>query len=139
MSQVAGGPFAGAVDAVLRALSHEGEAEILSSPTIVVTQGVPAVVSARLLLPATLFHRSGGAGATVVARDTVSEEAGVRLEVTAEWIGRDHLVLRLHPWVRQLTLARLVEIQPSNRRAVVELARLREVPPPPLPPAPPRQ
>jgi tetratricopeptide (TPR) repeat protein len=34
-------------------------------------------------------------------------------------------------------MARLVEIQPSNRRAVVELARLRGVPPPPLPPAPP--
>lgn len=106
-----GGPFAGAVDVVLRTLSHDGEAEILANPTIVVTEGVPAVVNSRLLLPASLFAREGGAvlGDKIVTNTLATEEAGVRVEVTAEWIGADHLVLRLHPWVRQLTAARSAE------------------------------
>jgi type II secretory pathway component HofQ len=96
---------------VLRSLSQEGEAEILTSPTIVVTQGVPAVVASRLLLPASLFTRADDpfGGGRIVTNTGVSEEAGVRLEVVADWIGADHLVLRLHPWVRELTAARTSE------------------------------
>lgn len=97
-----GGPLAGMVDVVLRSLSTLGEAEILSNPSIVVTEGVPAFVSSTIELPVTLFSRSG----TDTVYGTTSEHAGVRFEVTADKIGADRLTLRLHPWVRQLTEAK---------------------------------
>ena len=96
-----GGPLAGTIDVVLRSLSHEGEAEILSNPSLVVTEGIPAFVTSTIELPVSVFLRDGFAS----AYGQVSEHAGVRLEVTADKIGADHLVLRIHPWVRQLTEA----------------------------------
>lgn len=96
-----GGPLAGTVDLVLRSLSHDGEAEILSSPTIVVTEGVAAFVSSTIELPVTLFQRDGYA----TTYGSLSEHAGVRLDVMADKIGADRLTLRIHPWVRELTAA----------------------------------
>jgi len=96
-----GGPLAGTVDVVLRALSHQGEAEILANPSIVVTEGVPAFVSSTLELPVSIFTKD----AFATTYGLSSEHTGVRLELTAEKIGADQLVLRLHPWVRQLTQA----------------------------------
>ncbi len=96
-----GGPLAGTIDVVLRGLSHEGEAEILSHPSIVVTEGVPAFVTSTIELPVSIFRRSD----VVTTYGPLSEHTGVRFEVTAVKIGADRLVLRLHPWVRQLTQA----------------------------------
>jgi type II secretory pathway component GspD/PulD (secretin) len=96
-----GGPLAGMVDVVLRSLSTEGEAEILANPSIVVTEGIPAYVASTIELPVTLFARSE----FTTTYGTVSEHAGVRLEVTAVRIGADRLTLQIHPWVRQLTEA----------------------------------
>jgi len=94
-----GGPLAGTVDLLLRGLAREGEAEILSSPSIVVTEGVPAVLQSTLELPVGVFTRDAYADTYGVG----NEHAGVRLELVAQRIGNDALVLSVHPWLRELT------------------------------------
>ncbi len=90
--------LSGTLDAVLRGLAHDGEADVLARPCLVCTEGVPAKVSSTLSLPASLFFQDGA----VVTRRQVDEVAGISLEVTVEAVGRDAVRLRLHPWVRRL-------------------------------------
>ncbi|MFO0933433.1 MAG: hypothetical protein U1E39_12070 [Planctomycetota bacterium] len=90
--------LSGTLDAVLRGLAHDGEADVLARPCLVCTEGVPATVSSTLSLPASLFFQNGA----VVQQQRVDERAGVSLEVTVEEVGRDAVRLRLHPWVRRL-------------------------------------
>lgn len=90
------GPLAGTLDAVLRGLAHSGEASYLAEPVLVCTEGVKASVEASVELPATVFTQVG----TTVTDRSVTEKAGVRLEVTAERVGRDHVTLRVQPWLR---------------------------------------
>ena len=90
--------FAGTLDAVLRGLAHDGQADVLARPCLVCSLGVPAKMSSTLSLPATLFFQSG----TLIQRSRVDERAGISLEVTAEAVGRDMVRLRIHPWIRRL-------------------------------------
>lgn len=90
--------LSGTLDAVLRGLAHDGEADVLARPCLVCTEGVPAKVSSTLSLPASLFFQNGA----VVTRQQVDERAGISLEVTVESVGRDAVRLRLHPWIRRL-------------------------------------
>lgn len=101
-SDAAGGALAGTLELVLRGLSHRGEADFLANPSLVCTEGVPAEMHATLELPATVFGQAG----VVVSNHTVVEKAGVQLVVTALKVGADQVTLRIHPWLRQLALAR---------------------------------
>jgi len=92
------GGLAGTVDAVLRGLAHDGQADVLARPCLVCSLGVPAKMSSTLSLPATLFFRQG----TSVQRSRVDERAGISLEVTAEAVGRDAARLKVHPWIRRV-------------------------------------
>jgi len=97
-----GGPLAGTLELVLRRLSHRGEADFLANPSLVCTEGVPAEMRATIELPVTIFGRAD----VVVNNRTVVEKAGVELRVTALKVGADHVTLRIHPWLRQLAMAR---------------------------------
>ena len=97
----ADGWLAGTVGAVLRGLAHDGEAEFLTAPALVCTEGVPARVEATSTLPVSLFFRRSGP-TPVIQTTGFQEKAGVVLEVLAERIGTDRLRLAIHPWVRQI-------------------------------------
>ena len=97
----ADGWLAGTVGAVLRGLAHEGEAEFLTAPSLVCTEGVPAHVEATTTLPVSLFLRKTGQTPVVEVKG-VTERAGVVLEVLAERIGTDRVRLAIHPWIRQV-------------------------------------
>ncbi len=90
--------LAGTVDAVLRGLAHDGQADVLARPCLVCSLGVPAKMSSTLSLPATLFFQRG----TVIERTRVDERAGISLEVTAEAVGREAVRLKVHPWIRRV-------------------------------------
>jgi hypothetical protein len=99
-SNVAFGPGSGEdgdSDLVLRALVHEGEARFVACPILLCSEGIPAVVESAVDLPITLFTEAQG----VLAGKLTTEKAGVRLEVTAERVGTDHVTLLVHPWLRQ--------------------------------------
>ena len=95
------GLLSGAVDMVLRGMATEGEADFLACPSIACTEGIPATMSSTLQLPSSVFTRAG----PLVRLETVGEKTGVSLEVTVLRVGADRVVLRLHPWVREIAEA----------------------------------
>ena len=92
------GDLGGTLAAVLRGLMSDGTADLVTRPTLVCTEGVPAKVESTLALPVSVFSRQG-------ERTTLrseNERAGVTLEVTADVVGADAVRLTLRPWVRRI-------------------------------------
>jgi type II secretory pathway component GspD/PulD (secretin) len=89
----------GTFASVLRGLAEGSEASFLAEPSLVCTEGVPAVVESSVLLPVPTFRREAG----TVTVGVVHEPAGVRLEVLAERVGADSVTLRVRPSVKQVS------------------------------------
>ena len=89
----------GALGATIQALQINGKAEVLSRPSILATQGVPATVSTEEAVPIARFDTADN---NVQRFKFDSLRSGVELKVTAIHIGDNYVTLKVAPNVRGL-------------------------------------
>ena len=94
----------GALDLSLQALQRDGTAEILSKPSIIATQGVPAVVSTGQKTPIVQIQNAQATpqGPTILLQSTYVE-TNIGLKVTANHIGDAFVKMAVEPEVSTVT------------------------------------
>ena len=86
----------GALDVRYQALLINGKAEVLSQPSVIVTQGVPAKITTSEQIPIASLQRADNNNTTFQLNNV---NAGVRLSVDAKHIGREYVTLKVQPAV----------------------------------------
>ncbi len=86
----------GALDVRYQALLINGKAEVLSQPSVIVTQGVPAKITTSEQIPIASLQRADNNNTTFQLNNV---NAGVRLTVDAKHIGREYVTLKVQPAV----------------------------------------
>ncbi len=87
----------GLADLSLEAMQLEGKAEVLSKPSIICTQGVPADVTTQEVRQVNIFER---ADLTNTSYKASTLNTGVHLTVTATHIGESFVTLDINPQVQ---------------------------------------
>jgi hypothetical protein len=86
----------GAFEAAFRALQENGKAEILSNPSIVCTQGIPAQVTTTEIFNVNQLERADRGNEFY---KTNPAKTGVELVVTAKHVGAEYVTIELWPKV----------------------------------------
>jgi type II secretory pathway component GspD/PulD (secretin) len=89
----------GSLDYAIRALQERGNAEILSEPSIIATQGELASIITGQQTPV----QSGEIQGTLSIVRTTFVDTGIRLDITPLLIGKDFVKLDVRPSVTQVT------------------------------------
>jgi type II secretory pathway component GspD/PulD (secretin) len=90
----------GALDLTLQAMQRNGQAEILSRPSIVATQGVKASVSTGQEIPTfAITNANSNPGGTTLVLTPSSAQTKIGLDMTATHIGDSFVTLQVDPTV----------------------------------------
>jgi type II secretory pathway component GspD/PulD (secretin) len=89
----------GALSYIMRAVQQRGNAEILSQPSLLATEKKAAKIITGTQTPVPQIESRG---ASTFVR-TKFEETGIKLNITPEFIGREHIRMKVTPEVSQVT------------------------------------
>ena len=85
----------GALDFLVRSVQTKGTAEILSQPSLIATEREKATIVTGEKIPIQKVETHG----TITIVKPVFEQTGIQLEITPEFIGRDHVRMAVNPQV----------------------------------------
>lgn len=88
----------GSLSYILRAVQQRGNAEILSQPSLLATENKPAKIITGQRTPVPQIESRG----TSTFVRTKFEETGIKLSITPEFIGREHIRMKVTPEVSQV-------------------------------------